>query len=106
MPGRSAWMQLFHVGDGVIEPGQILRRYAFAEKRQGVIDLIRRANEGDRGARTRLLTSAGCLRRRFRLDPSTQLAFVEVVFERARARLAPTFPSRFDSVFLWPTPEL
>jgi hypothetical protein len=99
-------MELFHVGDGAIEPGQTLRGYAPVAGRRGVLDLIRQVMDGDCRARAKLLTGRGRLRRRFQGESSTQLAFIEVVFESARERLAPDAPSRFDSVFLWPSRDL
>ncbi len=99
-------MQLFHVGDGVIAPGRELRKYRLAEDKRDVLELVHLALDGNLEARTTLLTGTGRLRRRFRSDPTMQLVLIEAIFERVRLRVAPGLPSRFDSVFLWPTLRL
>jgi hypothetical protein len=99
-------VQIFHVSDSPIEPGQPLRRYRLADDLMAALDLVQRALDGDQEARAALLAEDGRLRAQFRNDPGMQLAFVEAVFERVRVQVAPSLPGRFASVFAWPTVEL
>ena len=99
-------MQLFHVSDRPIDPGQALRRYGLATDKSDVLAPAFRMLDGDSLARSMLLTRTGRLRRRFRSDPDMQLVLIEALFERTRVQVAPDLPSRLTSVFLWPTVEL
>ena len=99
-------MDLFHVSASPIAPGQAIRPYVLKAELRDALDLVRRALDGDAGARSALLTARGYLRRRFRSDPDTQMVLMETVFERVRVELAPTLPGRFESAFCWPTREL
>jgi hypothetical protein len=97
---------VFHVGEGTIEAGQALRPYALPEALADAVGLVGRMLDWEARARAALLTDDGRLRRQYTADPMMQLVFIEAIFERARARVAPTLPSRFASVFLWPTVAL
>jgi hypothetical protein len=99
-------MELFHVGEGLIEPGQALRRYVLPENLADAIGLVGRMLDGDDQARAMLLADDGRLLDRYRSDPRMQLVFIEAVFERVRARVAPALVGRFGAAFLWPTVEL
>jgi hypothetical protein len=96
----------FHVGAGRIEPGAALHPYELVATHAEPFTLVRRALDRDPSARAALLTRTGRLRHRFRADPEMQLVILEAIFERVRARHAPTLSGRLDAVFLWPTLDL
>jgi hypothetical protein len=96
-------VDLFHVSDTRIEPGQALRRYVIPEHLREALALVGKVLDGDGLARVALLADDGTLGTQFRGDPNVQLVLIEAVFERVRLEAAPQLPSRLESTFLWPT---
>lgn len=84
----------------------MLRPYELAVSLRTLLDLERRALDGDAQARSEMVTTQGYLRERFRSAPNMQMVLMETVFEHVRVDRAPTMPSRFEAAFCWPTVEM
>jgi hypothetical protein len=81
-------LELFHVGERALPPGERLRPNAVPLLRAELVEAVQRALAGDAAATGLFLGADGRLLPALRDDPETVLVLVEAVFERERRRVA------------------